>query len=250
MVKNVCSERKTIIPKPIIRLTSFDLIQTTIFLPRAKDYLTTIVRSWHTCNQRSATLRQISYRSALPFTRGCGRITGRSEVGDPDFEISWTWRETMVSVWTVCRTEMGVKVTSGVNSFLWSEYQRMRDLVYECVSGQADTRRLTRTTIRFFSLSFFSFFKVTPLVQSRNSIGNFLSPASLSPISVTPPHILPPSTPRIRSNYVGRKYVRSKSLFPAFGRLPRICSLTVHLDKMPPFCHRNETERERDMHFA
>lgn len=119
MVKNVCSERKTIIPKPIIRLTSFDLIQTTIFLPRAKDYLTTIVRSWHTCNQRSATLRQISYRSALPFTRGCGRITGRSEVGDPDFEISWTWHETMVSVWTVCRTEMGVKVTSGVNSFLW-----------------------------------------------------------------------------------------------------------------------------------
>lgn len=116
MVKNVCSERKTIIPKPIIRLTSFDLIQTTIFLPRSERLLNN-VRSWHTCNQRSATLRQISYRSALPFTRGCGRITGRSEVGDPDFEISWTWRETMVSA-TVCRTEMGVKVISGVNSFL------------------------------------------------------------------------------------------------------------------------------------
>lgn len=86
-------------------------------LPPSSERLLNNVRSWHTCNQRSATLRQISYRSALPFTRGCGRITGRSEVGDPDFEISWTWRETMVSA-TVCRTEMGVKVTSGVNSFL------------------------------------------------------------------------------------------------------------------------------------
>lgn len=246
MVKNVCNERKTIIPKPIIRLTSFDLIQTTIFLPRAKDYLTTFdrgtlaIRDLRLCARLAIGQRFLSREVAVESRGGRRSETPISRFPGPGVrqwyrfvERKWKWK------WPV-----------GVNSFLWSEYQRMRDLVYECVSGQADTRRLTRTTIRFFSLSFFSFFKVTPLVQSRNSIGNFLSPASLSPISVTPPHILPPSTPRIRSNYVGRKYVRSKSLFPAFGRLPRICSLTVHLDKMPPFCHRNETERERDMHFA
>lgn len=37
--------------------------------------------------------------------------------------------------------------------------------------------------------------------------------------------------------------VRSKSLFPGFGRLIRICSLTVHPDNGPS-CHR----RERDVH--
>ena len=243
MVKNVCSERKTIIPKPIIRLTSFDLIQTTIFLPRAKDYLTTFdrgtlaIRDLRLCARLAIGQRFLSREVAVGGRR-------------PRF------RDFLDLAWDNGIGLDGLSNGNGSESDQWgefvslTEYQRMRDLVYECVSGQADTRRLTRTTIWFFSLSFFSFFKVTPLVQSRNSIGNFLSPASLSSISVTPPHILPPSTPRIRSNYVGRKYVRSKSLFPAFGRLPRICSLTVHLDKMPPFCHRNETERERDMHFA
>lgn len=154
--------------------------------PSSSERLLNNVRSWHTCNQRSATLRQISYRSPLPFTRGCGR-TGRSEVRDPDFEISWTWRETMVSA-TVCRTEMGVKVTSGVNSFLWPSIKECENRrVCVCVSSRGQSRHTTsRTTIRFFPLFFFSL--KSPLVQSRNSIGNFLSPASLSPISVTPLH--------------------------------------------------------------
>lgn len=154
--------------------------------PSSSERLLNNVRSWHTCNQRSATLRQISYRSPLPFTRGCGR-TGRSEVRDPDFEISWTWRETMVSA-TVCRTEMGVKVTSGVNSFLWPSIKECENRrVCVCVSraaDRADTRH--REQRSDFFLFFFSL--KSPLVQSRNSIGNFLSPASLSPISVTPPH--------------------------------------------------------------
>lgn len=152
--------------------------------PSSSERLLNNVRSWHTCNQRSATLRQISYRSPLPFTRGCGR-TGRSEVRDPDFEISWTWRETMVSA-TVCRTEMGVKVTSGVNSFLWPSIKECENRRV-CVFRAADkpTHDIENND-PIFSSFFFSL--KSPLVQSRNSIGNFLSPASLSPISVTPPH--------------------------------------------------------------
>lgn len=107
MVKNVCSERKTIIPKPIIRLTSFDLIQTTIFLPRAKDYLTTFdrgtlaIRDLRLCARLAIGQRFLSREVAVESRGGRRSETPISRFPGPGVrqwyrrrfvERKWEWK--------------------------------------------------------------------------------------------------------------------------------------------------------------
>lgn len=107
-------------------------------------------------------------------------------------------------------------------------------------ADRADTR--SRTTIRFFFP-----LKVTarrPIYEryrkfpfTRLSFSNIPRNTPLSPLHDAS------SLPRVitweESN------VRSKSLFPGFGRLIRICSLTVHPDNGPSFSASPQRERER-----
>lgn len=149
----------------------------------------------------------------------------------------------------------GLSHGNGSESEQWGEFvsltERMRGSVCVSSRGQADTQDREQRS-DFFPFSFFPF-KVTarPIYEqyrkfpfTRLSFSHIRNTAPFSPRPLRDPV----SLPRIRSNYVGRKYVRSKSLFLGFGRLPRICSLTVHLDN-GSFCHRNEIgERERERH--
>lgn len=164
----------------IICLTSLTLFT---ILPRAKDYLTTFdrgtlaIRDLRLCGRLAIGHRFLS-REVAAERGGRRSETPISRFPGPGVR-QWYRRRFVARKWEW-------KWPVGWIRFFDRVSKNARIDVCVCFEPRTEPTHDIENNDPIFSSFFFSL--KSPLVQSRNSIGNFLSPASLSPISVTPPH--------------------------------------------------------------
>lgn len=166
----------------IICLTSLTLFT---ILPRAKDYLTTfdrgtlVIRDLRLCGRLAIGHRFLS-REVVAERGGRRSETPISRFPGPGVR-QWYRRRFVARKWEWKWPVGWIRFFDRV-----SKNARIDVCVCVCLEPRTEPTHDIENNDPIFSSFFFSL--KSPLVQSRNSIGNFLSPASLSPISVTPPH--------------------------------------------------------------